>query len=145
MAERRNIQLGIIGHVSASEIAEFLKAQENVDYVLIHDDQPEPEDSVTATDEQYIEHKNKAFPAQLDITQPDHGVQVEYDMARSVLYVHVDGYTALRVCRIPKPVEFSGNSRIALPGTLTHGSDIDCPMVQDGEWQHCKGHKIPAR
>lgn len=62
-------------------------------------------------DEQYIAHKNKAFPAQLDITAPEKGVQVEYDKRRAVLYVHVDGYTALRICRIPSSVEFSGDCR----------------------------------
>lgn len=63
-------------------------------------------------DEQYIAHKNKTFPAQLDITAPDHGVQVEYDRNRKVLYVHVDGYTALRICRIPGSVEFSGDCHV---------------------------------
>lgn len=72
-------------------------------------------DQLDAMDEQYIEHKNKAFPAQLDITGPEKGVQVEYDQHRSVLYVHVDGYTALRICRIPGPVEFSGDCRAQTP------------------------------
>lgn len=48
------------------------------------------------------------LPQQLDITAPKHGVQVEYQSERGVLYVHVDGYTALRICRIPGPVEFVG-------------------------------------
>jgi hypothetical protein len=60
-------------------------------------------------DERYLAHREKAFPAQLDITEPEM-VQVEYDRIRNVLYVHVDGYTALRICRIPKPVEFVGTS-----------------------------------
>lgn len=77
--------------------------------------------AVTATDEEYIEHKNKAFPAQLDITAPEKGVTVEYDYVRKVLYVHVDGYTALRICRIPGPVEFCGDSKIALPLVTTDG------------------------
>lgn len=37
----------------------------------------------------------------LDITAPDHGVEIEWDETRRVLYVHVDGITALRICRIP--------------------------------------------
>ncbi len=48
--------------------------------------------------------ENKVFPQptpprQLDITGAMF-VQVEIDYRRRVLYVHVDGYTALRVCRI---------------------------------------------
>lgn len=42
---------------------------------------------------------------QLDITAPKHGVQVEVDHARSVLYVHVDGITLLRICRVPGYIE----------------------------------------
>lgn len=37
----------------------------------------------------------------LDVTAPKLGVQVEYDKSRKVLYVHIDGITALRICRIP--------------------------------------------
>jgi hypothetical protein len=40
-------------------------------------------------------------PRLLDITGADM-VQVEIDYTRRVLYVHVDGYTALRVCRIKR-------------------------------------------
>jgi hypothetical protein len=36
---------------------------------------------------------------QIDITQPD-DVVVELDMKRGVLYVHVNGVTALRICRL---------------------------------------------
>jgi hypothetical protein len=39
------------------------------------------------------------LPRQLDITGAEM-VQVETDHVRKVLYVHVDGYTALRICRI---------------------------------------------
>ena len=39
------------------------------------------------------------LPQQLDITGAEM-VQVEIDHHRKVLYVHVDGYTALRICRI---------------------------------------------
>lgn len=35
----------------------------------------------------------------LDITAPDH-VIVEWDKDRKVLYVHVDGITSLRICRV---------------------------------------------
>lgn len=59
-------------------------------------------------DQSFLAHREKAFPSQLDITAPEKGVQVEYDQHRAVLYVHVDGYTALRICRIPGPVEFVG-------------------------------------
>jgi hypothetical protein len=37
---------------------------------------------------------------QLDITEPDGDVVVEYDRHRGVLYVHMEGVTVLRVCRI---------------------------------------------
>jgi hypothetical protein len=41
----------------------------------------------------------------MDITAPDHPVQVEIDADRKVLYVHVDGISALRICRLPGPTE----------------------------------------
>lgn len=41
----------------------------------------------------------------LDITQPINGVQVEVDHGRAVVYVHVDGVTVLRICRIPRAIE----------------------------------------
>jgi hypothetical protein len=41
---------------------------------------------------------------QLDITAPDHGVEVKYD--GRVLWVNVDGVCRLRVCRMPNPVTF---------------------------------------
>ena len=37
----------------------------------------------------------------LDITKPDHDVQIEWDITRRVLYVHVEGITALRICQVP--------------------------------------------
>src|SRR6266850_3936000 len=50
---------------------------------------------------------------QIDITEPDM-VQVEWDQARKVLYVHTDGYTALRMCRIDN-IEFVGLRQPPLP------------------------------
>lgn len=44
---------------------------------------------------------NSKLPQQLDIVA-EHGVQVEWNVLRRVLYVHVDGYTALRICRVPR-------------------------------------------
>jgi hypothetical protein len=35
-----------------------------------------------------------------DVHDPDHGVQIEYDTDRQVLYVHVDGMTVLRIQEI---------------------------------------------
>ena len=37
-----------------------------------------------------------------DITAPEHGVQVHIREDSSVLWIHVDGITVLRICRIPK-------------------------------------------
>jgi hypothetical protein len=42
---------------------------------------------------------NEVGPKQLDITGAEM-VEVEIDYDRRVVYVHVDGYTALRICRI---------------------------------------------
>jgi hypothetical protein len=36
----------------------------------------------------------------LDIAAPDHGVEVEVRPDGRVLWVHVDGQTVLRICRI---------------------------------------------
>ena len=41
---------------------------------------------------------------QLDITAPEHGVEVKYD--GSVLWVNVDGVCRLRVCRMLTPITF---------------------------------------
>lgn len=38
-------------------------------------------------------------PPSVDITQPEGPVEVEIDRARGVLYVHVEGFTCLRICR----------------------------------------------
>lgn len=38
---------------------------------------------------------------QLDITAPDHGVEVQIRHDGTVLWVNVDGKNVLRVCRIP--------------------------------------------
>lgn len=48
----------------------------------------------------------------LDITEPELGVQFEWDEPRGVLYVHVDGATVLRICRIKVPVELSHTTSI---------------------------------
>ena len=43
---------------------------------------------------------------QLDITAPATFAQVEYDQARGVMYVHIEGFTCLRICGMTEPVEF---------------------------------------
>lgn len=53
----------------------------------------------------------------LDITAPDHGVRVEFDHARDVLYVHVDGITVLRICRIRNFSYQSLNNPVDRPAT----------------------------
>lgn len=46
------------------------------------------------------------LPPQLDITAPETEVQVEYDKTRNVLYVHIEGFTCLRICQITEGVKF---------------------------------------
>lgn len=41
----------------------------------------------------------------LDITEPSTEVTVEIDHHRKVLYVHLEGYTCLRICRIPGKIK----------------------------------------
>jgi hypothetical protein len=36
----------------------------------------------------------------LDITGPNGPVMIEVDAARGVMYVHIEGFTVLRICRI---------------------------------------------
>lgn len=36
----------------------------------------------------------------IDITAPEHGVQIEVRADGQVIWVHVDGKTVLRICRI---------------------------------------------
>jgi len=38
--------------------------------------------------------------AQVDVTEPEGKVEVEIDTKRRVLYVHMEGYSVLRICRI---------------------------------------------
>ena len=45
---------------------------------------------------------------QADVNEPDE-VEVEYDRFRKVLYVHMDGYTVLRISRLKAEPTFSGN------------------------------------
>lgn len=39
---------------------------------------------------------------QLDITAPEHGVEITTSLDNKVIWVSVDGQTVLRVCRIPR-------------------------------------------
>lgn len=41
------------------------------------------------------------FLPQVDITNPLHGVEIQTDVKRKVIYVTVDGITVLRICRCP--------------------------------------------
>jgi hypothetical protein len=43
----------------------------------------------------------------LDIRAPVHGVEVEWNEKRKVLYVHVDGISVLRICECDN-IEFIG-------------------------------------
>ena len=38
----------------------------------------------------------------LDITAPEHGVQIQVRADGKVIWVHVDGITVLRICQIPR-------------------------------------------
>ena len=38
----------------------------------------------------------------LDITKPEHGVQIQIRDDGKVIWVHVDGITVLRICQIPQ-------------------------------------------
>ena len=49
----------------------------------------------------------------LDITAPKRGVEVEVDDKRGVLYVHVDGMTVLRICRMPSAVSVVLNGEVS--------------------------------
>jgi hypothetical protein len=42
----------------------------------------------------------KTLPVIKDITEPQHGVQVQVRGDGQVLWVHVDGVTVLRICRV---------------------------------------------
>lgn len=37
----------------------------------------------------------------LDITAPEHGVEIEIRDDGKVIWIHVDGITALRICQVP--------------------------------------------
>lgn len=37
----------------------------------------------------------------VDITAPDHGVEIQVREDRKVIWVSVDGVTVLRICQIP--------------------------------------------
>lgn len=44
-------------------------------------------------------HNGVTQSATLDVTEPETMVQVEVDHDRGVLYVSLEGYTILRICR----------------------------------------------
>ncbi len=44
----------------------------------------------------------KCQPSMKDITAPKHGVQVQIRADGTVLWVHADGVTLLRICQIPR-------------------------------------------
>lgn len=53
----------------------------------------------------------------IDITGPKHGIQIEvqtrsqFNNNNRVLYVHVDGVTVLRICRIPDSMVIADHSK----------------------------------
>lgn len=58
----------------------------------------------TGTDDTMPEgfsYGNERLP-QLDIAAPRTPVEIEFDPARAVLYVHIEGFTCLRINQIPE-------------------------------------------
>lgn len=56
-------------------------------------------------------YTGEAVSLQVDVTRPDHGVEVKISHDHQVLWVNVDGYCMLRICQIPEIVA-------DIPGTL---------------------------
>jgi hypothetical protein len=48
-----------------------------------------------------IINETKELQAFYDITAPELGVEIQISPDKKVLWVHVDGQTVLRICRIP--------------------------------------------
>lgn len=69
-------------------------------------------------------------PQQLDITAPKM-VQIEWDQARKVFYAHVDGYTALRMCRVDN-IDFVGLRQPPLANNQS--IDEKVTLAQDAFW-----------
>jgi hypothetical protein len=55
----------------------------------------------------------------LDITAPNHSVQIEIREDGQVIWVNIDGVCALRVCRIPK-LELNDSRKRILDTHVTH-------------------------
>jgi hypothetical protein len=54
------------------------------------------------THSETVGESDRKIPPQLDITGPEGEVQVEVDHTRGVMYVHLEGATILRICRVGK-------------------------------------------
>jgi hypothetical protein len=54
--------------------------------------------------------------AMVDVTAPQHVVEVQVHEDNSVLWVNVDGVCILRICRIPKLTVVWGNNQIERVG-----------------------------
>lgn len=51
------------------------------------------------------EERNELPTPMLDITEPDYKVEVEINAKGSVLWVNVDGFCCLRICKIKEPIK----------------------------------------
>ena len=59
------------------------------------------------------------LPGMLDITEPNYGVQIQVRGDKKVVWVHVDGATVLRICRISAlEVEMMGDSTNSPAGKI---------------------------
>lgn len=54
----------------------------------------------------------------LDITQPDGPVVIELDLDRGVMYVHMEGFTVLRICRIAELKVANSSGEVIIDSTV---------------------------
>ena len=50
-------------------------------------------------------------PPQIDITAPEGDVTIEVDAVRGVMYVHIEGYSCLRMCQIKGTVALEAKTQ----------------------------------
>lgn len=65
----------------------------------------------------FIDKEGKNLP-QLDITAPTGPVVIECDSKRGIIYVHIEGISVLRICRITGEITVADPAKRGLPRVL---------------------------
>lgn len=59
-------------------------------------------------------------PPQVDITGPEGDIMIEVDAVRGVMYVHIEGFTCLRICQIKGTVALEAKVQNGTQSAYVH-------------------------